>query len=149
VRGKDQRLTAGTGVVGVGEERGRGGVTAANRGGRWNSEGVDGVPVARVPESGNKVVIELPRDDVVPTGCLAGARRWWIGGSTARPSGSGVRSSSALRSGCFGAPERDWMGWGAPVGDGDAICALDQGWGAAVGAADGEPKPRRRSGEVG
>jgi hypothetical protein len=140
MRGKDQRLTAGTAVVGVGEDRGRGGITTANRGGRWSSEGVDGVPVARVPEGGGKVVRELPRDDVVPTGCLAGARRWWIGGA---------RSSSALRSGCSGALEQDWMGWGAPTGDGDVVCALDRGWGAVVGAVDGEPKPRRRSGEVG
>jgi hypothetical protein len=92
-------------VVGVGEERGRGGVTAANRGARRNSEGVDGVLVARVPEGGGKVVRELPRDDVVPTGCLAGARVWWIGGSTARPSGGGARSSSVLRSVFSGTPE--------------------------------------------
>jgi hypothetical protein len=44
----------------------------------------------------------------------------------ARPSGGGARSSSALRSGCSGAPERDWMGGGAPAGDGDAVCALDR-----------------------
>jgi hypothetical protein len=34
------------------------------------------------------------------------------------------------------------------VGRGGAVCALDQGWGAAVAAVDGEPKSRRRSGEV-
>jgi hypothetical protein len=33
------------------------------------------------------------------------------------------------------------MGWGAPAGDGDAVCALDQGWGAAVRAVDGEAEP--------
>jgi hypothetical protein len=54
VRGKDQRLMAGTGVVGVEEERGRGGVTAANTGGWRSSEGVDGVPVARVQSAAVK-----------------------------------------------------------------------------------------------
>jgi hypothetical protein len=102
------------------------------------SRGVTGVPVARVPEGGGEVVEKLLRDDVVLTGCSAGARRWWISGSTAKPSGGGARSSSALRSGCSGARGRVWMGWGAPAGDGDAICALDRGWGAAVRAVDGE-----------
>jgi hypothetical protein len=94
--------------------------------------------VSRVPEGGGEVVEKLLRDDVVLMGCSAGARRWWISGSTAKPSSGGARSSSALRSGCSGAPEQDWMGWEAPVGDGDAVCALDRGWGAAVGAVDGE-----------
>jgi hypothetical protein len=39
VRGNAQGLTAVTGVVGVGEERGRGGVTMTNRGGWRRSEG--------------------------------------------------------------------------------------------------------------
>jgi hypothetical protein len=39
VRGKVQELTAVTGVAGVGEERGCGGVSAANRGGRRGFEG--------------------------------------------------------------------------------------------------------------
>jgi hypothetical protein len=39
VRGNAQGLTAVTGVAGVGEERDRGGVTAANRGGWQRSEG--------------------------------------------------------------------------------------------------------------
>jgi hypothetical protein len=34
------------------------------------------------------------------------------------------------------------------VGHADAICALDREWGAAMAAVDGEPKSRRRSGEV-
>jgi hypothetical protein len=34
------------------------------------------------------------------------------------------------------------------VGDGDAVCALDQGWEAAWEAVDDEQKQRRRSGEV-
>jgi hypothetical protein len=34
------------------------------------------------------------------------------------------------------------------VGRGDAVCALDREWGATVAAVDGEPKSRRRSGEV-
>jgi hypothetical protein len=39
VREKVQKLTAITGVAGVGEERGRGGESTANRGGRRGSEG--------------------------------------------------------------------------------------------------------------
>jgi hypothetical protein len=39
VRGNAQGLTVVTGVAGVGEERDRGGVTAANRGGRRRSKG--------------------------------------------------------------------------------------------------------------
>jgi hypothetical protein len=49
-----------------------------------------------VPEGGEEVVEKLLRDDVVLTGCSAGARRWWISGSTAKPSGGGARSSPAL-----------------------------------------------------
>jgi hypothetical protein len=36
---KVQRLTAVTGVAGVGEERDQGGVSTVNRGGRWCSKG--------------------------------------------------------------------------------------------------------------
>jgi hypothetical protein len=39
VRGNAQGLTAVSGVAGVGEERGRGGVTMTNRGGRHRLEG--------------------------------------------------------------------------------------------------------------
>jgi hypothetical protein len=39
VRGNVQGLTAVSGVAGVGEERGRGGVTTTNRGGRQRSVG--------------------------------------------------------------------------------------------------------------
>jgi hypothetical protein len=111
---------------------------AANRDGRRSSKRVDGVPVARVPEGGGEVLEKLLRDDVVLTGCSTGARRWCVSGSTAKPSDGGARSSSTLRSGCSGAPERDWMGWEALAGDGDTICALDRGWGVAVGAVDVE-----------
>jgi hypothetical protein len=44
---------------------------------RWRR----GVLRAGMPEGGGEVVEELLRDDVVPTGCSAGARRWRIGGS--------------------------------------------------------------------
>jgi hypothetical protein len=91
-----------------------------------------------VPEGGRKVVEKVLRDDVVLTGCSAGARKWWISGSTAKPSGGGARSSSALGSGCSGAWGRAWTGWGAPAGDRDGVCALDWGWGVAVRAVDGE-----------
>jgi hypothetical protein len=39
VRGKVQELTAVTGVAGVGEEKGRGGGSTANRDGQRSSEG--------------------------------------------------------------------------------------------------------------
>jgi hypothetical protein len=39
VRGNAQGLTAVSGVAGVGEERGRGGVTTTNKGGQRRSEG--------------------------------------------------------------------------------------------------------------
>jgi hypothetical protein len=55
-----------------------------------------------VPEGGGEVVEELPRDDVVLTVCLAGAKKLCMGGSTARPSGSGALSSPALREMMFG-----------------------------------------------
>jgi hypothetical protein len=50
--------------------------------------------VAGGQESSRKVARKLPRDDVVLVVCLAGAKRQWIVGMTARPSGGG--SSSAL-----------------------------------------------------
>jgi hypothetical protein len=43
-----------------------------------------------VSEGGGEVVEKLPRDDVVLTVCLAGAKRRWIDGTTARPSGGGA-----------------------------------------------------------
>jgi hypothetical protein len=49
-----------------------------------------------VPEGGGEVVEELPRDDVVLTVCLAGAKRLCISWSTVRPSGGGALSSPAL-----------------------------------------------------
>jgi hypothetical protein len=56
---------------------------------------VVGVPVTGVLEGGRKVARELPRDNVVLMVCLAGAKRWWIDGTTARPSGGGSSSSPA------------------------------------------------------
>jgi hypothetical protein len=58
-----------------------------------------GVPVAGVPEGGGEVARELLRDDVVLMVCLAGAKRQWIDGTTARPSGGGSSSSPVLWSG--------------------------------------------------
>jgi hypothetical protein len=115
----------GYGVVGAETGRSCSRVTAVKRGGGGASRGVASVPVARVPEGGGEVVEKLLHDDVVLTGCSAGARRWWINGLTAKPSGGGARSSLALRSGCSGARGRVWTGWGAPAGDRDAVCALD------------------------
>jgi hypothetical protein len=57
------------------------------------------VPVAGVLEGGGEVVGELPHDDVVLMVHLAGAKRQWIIGTTARPSGGGSSSSPALWSG--------------------------------------------------
>jgi hypothetical protein len=81
------------GVAGVEEEKGRGGVSTANRGvGGAPRDGV-GVPVAGGQESGGGVARKLPRDDVVLMVGLAGARGQWITGTTARPSGGGSSSS--------------------------------------------------------
>jgi hypothetical protein len=52
-----------------------------------------------VPEGGGEVARELLHDDVVLMVCLAGAKRQWIDGTTARPSSGGSSSSPALWSG--------------------------------------------------
>jgi hypothetical protein len=59
------------------------------------SRGGVGVPVAGVPEGGGEVAGKLLRDDVVLMVCLAGAKRRWIDGTTARPSGGGSTSPPA------------------------------------------------------
>jgi hypothetical protein len=59
------------------------------------SRDVDGVPVAEGQESGGEVVRQLLRDDMVLVVCLAGAKRRWIDGMTARPSGGRSSSSPA------------------------------------------------------
>jgi hypothetical protein len=105
--------------------------------------GVVGVLVAGVPEGGGEVARELLRNDVVLMVHLAGAKRRWIDGATARPSGGASSRSSAQWSGRSGARERNWAGWGAPVGHGGAVGALDRGW-EAVAAAE-----VRRGGELG
>jgi hypothetical protein len=51
--------------------------------------------VGRGQESGGEVVKELSRDDVVLTVCLVGAKRQWIDGTTAGPSGGGSSSLPA------------------------------------------------------
>jgi hypothetical protein len=51
--------------------------------------------VAGGQEGGGEVVRELPHDDVVLMVCLAKAKRRWIDGMTARPSGGGSSSSPA------------------------------------------------------
>jgi hypothetical protein len=63
-------------------------------GGGGSRDGV-GVPVAGGQESGGEVARKLPRDDVVLMVCLAGARRQWIAGTTARPNGGRSSSSPA------------------------------------------------------
>jgi hypothetical protein len=62
---KVQGLTAVMGVAGVGEEKGRGGISMANKGGSGGPRDVVGVPVTEVPEGVGKVARELPHDDVV------------------------------------------------------------------------------------
>jgi hypothetical protein len=69
-----------------------------------------------MPEGGGEVVRELPRDDVVLTVCLAGAKRLCIGGSTARPSGGRALSSPALRETMFGCGRTKLDGLGATRG---------------------------------
>jgi hypothetical protein len=55
----------------------------------------DAVPVTGGQESSEEVARQLLRDDVVLVVCLAGAKRRWIDGMTARPSGGGSSSSPA------------------------------------------------------
>jgi hypothetical protein len=71
---------------------------------------VIGVPVAGGQEGGGGVARKLPRDDVVLMVGLAGARGQWITGTTARPSGGGSSSSSALWSGQSSTGDRNWVG---------------------------------------
>jgi hypothetical protein len=54
-----------------------------------------GVSVAGVREGGGEVARELLHDDVVLMVHLAGAKRRWINGATARPSGGASSSSPA------------------------------------------------------
>jgi hypothetical protein len=107
---KTQELTAVTVVAGVREERVCGGVSTANRDGRRRSEGGGSVLVARVSKGGEEAAGKLLRDDVVLLVPLAGARGQWIAGTTARPSGGGSPSSSALWSGQSSAGDRNWVG---------------------------------------
>jgi hypothetical protein len=92
---KIQELTAVTGVAGVEEEKGRGGISTENRGDGGDPRDGVGVPVAGGQESSGGVARKLPRDDVVLMVGLAGARGQWIAGTTARPSGGGSSSSPA------------------------------------------------------
>jgi hypothetical protein len=59
------------------------------------SRDVDGVPVAGGQESGREVARQLLHNDVVLVVCLTGIKKWWIDGTTARPSGGGSSSSLA------------------------------------------------------
>jgi hypothetical protein len=68
------------------------------------------IPVAGGQEGGGGVARKLPRDDVVLMVGLAGARGQWITGTTARPSGGGSSSSSALWSGQSSTGDRNWVG---------------------------------------
>jgi hypothetical protein len=74
------------------------------------SRDVDGVPVAGGQESGGEVARQLLCDDVVLVLCLAGAKRRWIDGTMARPSGDESSSSPALWSERSGVGERNWAG---------------------------------------
>jgi hypothetical protein len=78
--------------------------------GGGSPRGGDGVPVAGGQEGGGEVARKLPRCDVVLVVCLAGAKRQWVVGTTARPSGSGSSSSSARWSSRSSAGERNWAG---------------------------------------
>jgi hypothetical protein len=93
VRGNVPGHTEVTGVAGVGEERGQGGVTTTKGVDGGGPRDVVGVPVAGGQEGGGEVARQLPRDDVVLVVCLARARRQWIDGMTAKPSGGGSSSS--------------------------------------------------------
>jgi hypothetical protein len=72
--------------------------------------GGDGVPVVEGQEGGREVARKLPRGDVVLVVCLAEAKRQWVVGMTARPSGGGSSSAPAWWSGRSSAGERNWAG---------------------------------------
>jgi hypothetical protein len=109
----------------------------------------DVVPVAGGQESGGEVARKLVHDDVVLVVCLAEAKRQWIAGTTARPSGGGSSSSPALWSARSNAGERNWAGLRASVGHGGAARALHRGWEAVAAAVDGEQELRQGSSELG
>jgi hypothetical protein len=109
--------------------------------------GGDGVLVAGGQEVCEEVARKLPQGDVVLMVCLAGAKRQWVIGTTARPSDGGSSSSPARWSDRSSAEEQNWAGLWASVRGGGAAGALDRGWKAAGAAVDGEPRQRRSSGE--
>jgi hypothetical protein len=86
-----------------------------------------------VPEGGGEVVEELPRDDVLLTVCLVGAKRLCIGGSTARPSGGGALSSPALREMMFGRGRMKLVGLGSTSGSWRCSNSTGSGLGGGVG----------------
>jgi hypothetical protein len=63
-----------------------------------------------MPEVGGEVVEELLRDDVVPTRCSAGARRWWIGRSTGGRAAAELRAHRRCGEQHSGARKRNWVG---------------------------------------
>jgi hypothetical protein len=96
---KVQGLTAVMGVAGVWK---RGTEVAYRRQtgvGSGGPRGGDGVPVAGGQEGSGEVARKLPQGDVVLVVCLAGAKRQWVVGTMARPSGVGSSSSPARWSG--------------------------------------------------
>jgi hypothetical protein len=86
-----------------------------------------------VPEGGGEVVEELPRDDVLLTVCLVGAKRLCIGGSTARPSGGGALSSSALWEMMFGCGRMKLDGLGSTSGSRRCSNSTGSGLGGGMG----------------
>jgi hypothetical protein len=106
---------------------------------RWGGSGFHrrrwrhGVLLAGVSEGGREVVKEFPRDDVVLSVCLAGAKKLYMGGSTARPSGGGVLSSPALRETMFGCGRTKLDGLGSTSGSRWCSNRSGSGLGGGVG----------------
>jgi hypothetical protein len=63
-----------------------------------------------MPEGGGEVVEKLLRDDVVPTGYSAGARSWWIGGSTGGRAAAELGAHRRCGEQHSGARKQNWVG---------------------------------------
>jgi hypothetical protein len=76
-------------VAGIEEGRCGDSGSTENRAGAVRSRGAGNVPVARVQEGNEEVARKLPHVDIVLVVSSVRAKRWWSGGTTARPSGRG------------------------------------------------------------
>jgi hypothetical protein len=89
--------------------------------------------LAGVSEGSEEATRKLLRVDVVLLMSLAGVKGLCIGGSTARPSGGGVLSSSAVRETMFGCGRMKFDGQGSTSGSRWCSNSTGSGLGGGVG----------------